>query len=185
MEAVLPLSMIADASDEASLVRRAQQGDAPAFELLYRRNVGRVHALCLRMAPTRARAEELTQEAFLRAWEKLGSFHGHSKFSSWLHRVAVNVIISDQRSRRQDHERLADAEKMSSDGLHAVTSHPGQRRDIESAIASLPLGARTVFVLHDIEGFHHEEIGNLTGTSAGNSKAQLHRARRLLREVLR
>lgn len=169
-------------------VRRAQAGDESAFEALYREHVGRVYAICLRMSGDARRAEELTQDAFVRAWERLGSFRGESAFSSWLYRIAVNVVLGTRRAegrRAHRHEiaaGLATAAEREEAG--AVERSPGTRLDLERAIAELPPGARTIFVLHDVEGYRHEEIARLTGLAPGTSKAQLHRARRLLREAL-
>lgn len=168
---------------ESGLVRRAQRGETGAFETLYRRNAGRVYALCLRMTADASRAEELTQDAFLRAWERLGSFRGESRFSTWLHGLTVNLVLGDRRTRSRRPKAEGDPgrlERMPG----AAAKAQGERRDLEKAIAALPEGARTVFVLHDIEGYRHDEIAAFTGVTAGTSKAQLHRARRLLREAL-
>ena len=169
-------------------VRRAQAGDESAFEALYREHVGRVYAICLRMSADARRAEELTQDAFVRAWERLGSFRGESAFSSWLYRIAVNVVLGARRAEgRRAHRQRAAAELSAAterEGHAAAERNPGTRLDLERAIAELPPGARTIFVLHDVEGYRHEEIARLTGLAPGTSKAQLHRARRLLREAL-
>lgn len=155
-----------------------------AFENLYRSHAARVYAVCLRMVADPARAEDLTQEAFVRAWEKLGSFRGKSAFATWLHRLTVNIVLGEIRSRgRRKDEGVATEE------LHAVPDprplrQPDAGIDLDRAIATLPAQARMVFVLHDVEGFHHHEIGRLMGIATGTSKAHLHRARRLLREVL-
>ncbi len=167
-----------------SLVARAARGDAGAFETLYRQNVGRVYALCMRMTANPALAEDLTQEAFIRAWEKLHTFRGKAAFSTWLHRVAANVVLSRRRSDARRTSRVVEQED--------VTYHPDPRDrtnrgpavDLETAIAALPEGARTIFVLYDIEGYQHAEIAEMTGLATGTSKAQLHRARKLLREAL-
>jgi RNA polymerase sigma-70 factor (ECF subfamily) len=167
-----------------ALVDRAQAGDARAFEVLYRRLVGRIYALCLRMARDAQRAEELTQDVFVRAWERLGSFRGESKFSTWLHRLAVNVVLQEGRSRgrRESREELTgDPEEY----LGRVREEfPGTRMDLERAIASLPEGARTVVVLRDIQGYKYEEIAQMQGVALGTVKAQIHRARKLMRERL-
>jgi len=174
-------------SREAELVRRAQAGDKIAFEQLYRDNVGRVYALCFRMAGTADLAEELAQDVFVRAWQKLGSFRGESAFSSWLHPLTVNVALSERRSRRRRVARVMttdDLTEFERPGPPARSDGPESGFDLERALATLPPGARAVFVLHDVEGYKHEEIARLTGVATGTSKAQLHRARRLLREVL-
>jgi RNA polymerase sigma-70 factor (ECF subfamily) len=169
---------------EKELVQRAQNGDVKAFEHLYRGHVGRVFALCLRMSGETGRAEELTQDVFLRTWEKLRSFRGESAFSSWLHRLAVNLVLGEKRSRTGKMERISVADPAPQDREAARPSKPWNRIDLEKAIASLPPGARTVFVLHDVEGYGHEEIAELTGMAPGTSKAQLHWARKALRERL-
>lgn len=151
--------------------------------MLYRENVGRVHALCLRMARDRAEADELTQETFVRVWERLGSFRGDSAFTTWLHRVTVNVVIAGLRSRGRWRERFAAAE-VEDFGAAVPAFSAGGDLDLERAIARLSPQARLVFLLHDVEGYQHGEIAELTGLAVGTSKAHLHRARRLLREDL-
>jgi RNA polymerase sigma-70 factor (ECF subfamily) len=165
-------------------VRAAQAGDPSAFRALYDAHVGRVHALCLRLAGDGALAEELTQDVFVRAWDQLGTFRGESTFSTWLHRVAVNEVMGRFRSRgrRGRHESAEDLELL--DPPPGSGAEAGRSMDLDQAIAGLPDGARRVFVLHDVEGYQHEEIAQMTGIAAGTSKAQLHRARRLLRERL-
>ncbi len=183
MEAVCEKPAVSIA-EIAPLVRRAQEGDVAAFEQLYRENVGRVYALCLRLSADAGRAEEFTQDVFIRAWEKLGSFRGESAFTSWLHRLTVNVVLSQRRSdgRRAAHEVTTD--DLSYFDSEAKASQPAVGIDLERAIEALPPGARTVFVLHDVEGYKHEEIAQLTGRAEGTCKALLHRARKLLREAL-
>jgi RNA polymerase sigma-70 factor, ECF subfamily len=182
--------MLADrpsTGEERSLdltVRRAQQGDTAAFEQLYHAQVGRVFALCLRMAGDRTRAEELTQDVFVRAWEKLGSFEGKSAFGTWLHRLAVNLVLGDRRSESVRVGRVFGTESPEQFETPGRGPDPGTGMDLERAIATLPPGARTVFVLHDVEGYRHEEIAAMQGSAVGTSKAQLHRARRLLRKAL-
>jgi RNA polymerase sigma-70 factor (ECF subfamily) len=170
--------------DQTRLVARAVRGDVSAFEELYRLNVGRVHALCLRMSGDPHLAEELVQEAFVRAWRKLGSFRGASAFSTWLHRVTVNVVLGHRRSADRREVRTAGRVEDTAAEWAAPTAHPGRTIDLERAISGLPEGARTVFILHDVEGFHHEEIAGMVGIAVGTSKAQLHRARKLLRKAL-
>ncbi len=161
----------------------AAQTDVTAFEQVYRENVGRVYALCLRLTADPARAEELTQDVFVKAWQKLDSFRGQSALSSWLHRIAVNTVFQSQRSEKRREARVTTTGDLTA--YEAGTGPPpGLRMDLESAIAGLPPGARSVFVLHDIEGYKHAEIAELTGQAVGTLKAQLHRARRLLREAL-
>lgn len=172
---------------EPSDAALAAGGDRRAFERLYRAHVGRVYALCVRMAGDRALAEELTQDAFVRAWEKLSSFRGDSSFGTWIHRVAVNVVINRLQAERRDRKRAATGWDEDEDvvaSLPARPTAPGERMDLEKAIAALPPGARRIFVLHDVEGYRHEEIAEQLGITSGGSKAQLHRARLLLREAL-
>lgn len=170
--------------EEAGLVADAAAGDVGAFEELYRRNQGRIYALCLRMSGNPEAAEELVQEAFVRAWQKLSTFRGRSAFSTWLHRVTVNVVLGHRRSSsRREARHLEAAEHAVPDNVVQM-NHPGRAIDLERAIGGLPDGARKVFVLHDVEGFRHDEISRLVGIAVGTSKAQLHRARRLLRKAL-
>lgn len=169
----------------ADEVRRAQSGDTAAFESLYRQNIGRIFALCRRLCGGDEKlAEEVTQDAFVRAWEKLDSFRGDAAFSTWLHRVAVNVALGDRRIR----VRRAAVETPLTEEREAITgtapSPVGARMDLESAIARLPERARTVFVLHEVEGYRHDEIADMADMAVGTSKAQLHRARKLLKEWL-
>jgi RNA polymerase sigma-70 factor (ECF subfamily) len=172
-------------SRETTLARQAARGDTGAFEELYRLNVRRVYALCFRVAGEPALAEELTQEVFVRAWQKIGSFRGESAFSTWLYPLAVNVALSERRSRMRRLSRVFAVE----DPTLLEKPHPARPGDLafdlERAMAELPPGARSVFVLHDVQGHRHEEIADMTGVAVGTSKAQLHRARKLLREALR
>lgn len=185
----LPLAKAPGAEREGpvsteTLVLQAQGGDTRAFEALYRRLVGRIFALCLRMSGDAQKAEELTQDVFVRAWERMESFRGDSKFTTWLHRLAVNVVLQAGRTkgRREARETLvADPEEY----LGRVTREmPGTRVDIERAIATLPEGARTVLVLRDIEGYKYDEIAEMQGVALGTVKAQIHRARKMMREKL-
>lgn len=173
-----------DLTDSHSDVRLAQQGDVQAFERLYRDHIGRVYALCLRLSGNPGRAEELAQDAFVRAWEKLGTFRGNSAFATWLYRLAVNVVYTAYRSDRRRDERVSSFDDMEALGTPAPPDKPRERMDLEAAIATLPSGARRIFVLHDMEGFQHNEIAEMEGIAIGTSKAQLHRARRMLQEVL-
>ncbi len=166
-----------------SLVVRAQAGDAVAFRQLYDENVNRVFAVCFRIVANTARAEELTQDAFVQAWQTLGSFKGESLFSSWLHRVAVNVVLMNMRSERRRTARVFSSDTFE-EYEEGTAPHTGTAMDLEQAIAQLPLQARTTFVLHDIDGYTHEEIAEQMGLAVGTSKAQLHRARTLLKEAL-
>ena len=172
---------------EKHWVDRARAGDRLAFEQLYRSHCDRIYALCWRMCGgDRALAEDMVQEAFIRAWNKLDLFRGDSKFGTWLHRLTVNVVLSDRRIRVKRLQR----EREFSGNLERVLVgdrdvFAGLRKDLEAAIAGLPERARTVLVLYDIEGYQHNEIAEMTGMAVGSSKAQLHRARKLVREVLK
>src|SRR5688572_17402657 len=173
-----------DPNDEVSVVRQAQARDMQAFERLYRRHVGRVHAICLRMTANVTRAEEMTQKAFLTVWEKLPHFRGESAFSSWLHRIAVNTVLADFRAEDRRRQRVFGTEDPAIFETAARAPNVGVRLDLEQAIAGLPPQARAVFVLHDVEGWRHDEIARELGVATGTSKAQLHRARKLLQEAL-
>lgn len=174
-----PSSSLAD-------LRAAQAGDGAAFERLYRANVGRVHALALRLTADRQRAEELVQDAFVRAWEKLGTFRGESSFHTWMHRLTVNVFLLSTRSRsRRDAREEGYAELPDAPYLaNGDVLGPEGRMDLEQAIARLPEGARTAFVLHELQGYSHDEIAALSGVAAATVRAQLFRARRRLMEAL-
>jgi RNA polymerase sigma-70 factor (ECF subfamily) len=162
----------------------AKNGDTAAFERVYHAHVPRVHGLARRMAGPEA-ADELTQDVFVRVWQKLGTFRGESSFGTWLHRLAVNVIVERFRTLGVARTRfLADSEA-ALDLAHApVRARPDLGMDLEVAIERLPPGARTIFVLHDMEGYRHEEIARMLSVSAGTSKSQLHRARHTLRATL-
>ena len=163
-------------------VTAAASGDRRAFERLYRAHVDRVFAICTRMLADRQLADEVTQDVFVRVWQKLPGFRGESAFRTWLHRVAVNVVQSHRQRASIHGARTADDDAFDVTPTRAV--FVGERLDLEAAIAGLPAGARRVFVLHDVEGFTHEEIGEQLGITSGGSKAQLHRARMLLRAAL-
>jgi RNA polymerase sigma-70 factor (ECF subfamily) len=169
---------------EWELVRRAQNGDRSSFERLYRMNAGIVYGLCLRMTRRPPEAEEMTQEVFVRAWEKLEAFQTPGHFSAWLKRVAVNLTISSRRTRARRGDPQPLFEDCDTPGSDRQAPAAGARLDLEKAIAALPDGARTVFVLHDIHGYRHHEIAEMTGSATGTTKAQLHRARKRLREYL-
>ena len=170
-------------------VAQAAAGDRGAFERLYRQHVNRVFSLCARMVADRTRAKELTQDVFVRAWEKLHLFRGESSFSTWLHRLTVNVVLNARKSEGRQRSRFEETDDESGgiDALPGVVGMPlapGDLLDLEAAVAKLPPGARRVFVLHDVEGYKHEEIAEMLGVTSGATKAQLHRARLLLREAL-
>jgi RNA polymerase sigma-70 factor (ECF subfamily) len=169
-----------------AVVRRAQAGDVDAFELVYRAHVSAIYALCRRMCGDDVEAKELVQDAFVRAWERLRSFRGQSSLGTWLHRLAVNVVLEKWRSAKRDALRMID----DPDGLELGASGSATPTDLDTAMdvkdatAKLPAGARIVFVLHDIEGYSHDEIATMTGIAAGTSRAQLFRARRALARML-
>jgi RNA polymerase sigma-70 factor, ECF subfamily len=171
--------------DPAATVREAQAGSVPAFERLYREHAPRVYALCLRLAADRVQAEELTQDVFVRAWQKLESFRGESAFGTWLHRLAVNEVLGRRRADGRRGARVMIAEDLTIFESARVPAQEGARLDLEAAVATLPEATRTVFVMHDVEGYTHEEIANLTGRAEGTCKTLLHRARKMLRERLR
>ena len=172
------------APDLADAVRRAQAGNADAFEAVYRANAARVYALCFRMTGDAGHARELMQDVFVRAWEGLGSFRGASAFGTWLHRLAVNVVLMDVRvAARRAEDQIADAGECAPLSLSSE-NRIAMRMDLDRAIAALPATARQVLVLFDIEGYEHREIAAMMGIAEGTSKAHLFRARRLLREKL-
>ena len=175
---------LAAADTETHDVLAAQGGDLGAFERLYRAHAGRVLALCARMTVDRNMAEDLTQETFVKAWRNLASFKGESAFGSWLHRVAANVVLDSARTRGRRLVRVASVEDADALMDFAPARDSASAMDLERAVAALPEGARTAFVLHDVHGFSHEEIARMAGQAVGTSKAQLHRARKLLREAL-
>src|SRR5947208_4636722 len=163
-------------------VALAAAGDASAFERIYRTHVARIHSLTRRMLGSHE-ADEVTQDIFVRTWQKLGQFRGDSQFSTWLHRLAVNVVIERRRSFAIQRERMSDDPA----ALDLVTVAPARADltvDFEAAIEQLPAGAREIFVLHDVEGYKHREIAVLLDITSGTSKRQLHRARMLLRRHL-
>jgi RNA polymerase sigma-70 factor, ECF subfamily len=164
------------------VVRRAQQGDVAAFESLYRAHSPQILALCRRMTGDERLARDLSQDAFVRAWERLPTFRGASTLGTWLHALAANVVITHLRGASRDALRM-----LSNDAtleISARTAHVDERLDLDSAVAKLPAGARTVFVLHDMHGYSHDEISQMTGIAPGTSRAQLWRARRALLRAL-
>jgi len=169
---------LAEVDLDALLVARARRGDTRAFEQLYRKHSGRIHALCLRLGGDRHLGEDLCQEAFVQAWRKLGDFRGEAAFGTWLYRIATNICLGQLR-RRSDWTMGEDAEAL--EALLPPQRGPGPEPiDLERAIAALPPRARAVLVLHDIEGLDHGEIAADLGIAVGTSKAQLHRARMAL-----
>jgi RNA polymerase sigma-70 factor (ECF subfamily) len=171
---------LADATDELSLVRDAQLGSQRAFETLYREHVGRIYALCLRLTGNVADADDSTQNTFIRAWQKLGSFRGSSAFGTWLYRIAVNESLSRQRQSAVQQPYLYLVES----STQHTASKEVQIDELEKAIMGLPDRARQVFVLMAVYGFSHPEVARMLGIATGTSKAQFHRARKLLAERL-
>lgn len=171
---------------DAALARSAAGGDTSAFEALYRRHAGRVHGVISRLVGhDRARAEDLTQDAFVRAWQALPAYRFESAFSTWLHRLAVNTALMDLRARRSRVQADEDEEALERVGGADSAGHgTALTLDLERAVATLPPRARAVLVLYDVEGWKHEEIAEALGMAVGSSKAQLHRARGLLRQRL-
>jgi RNA polymerase sigma factor (sigma-70 family) len=168
--------------DEAADVALAGKGDREAFGRLYRRHVGRIHGLAGRMAGAEA-ADDLTQEVFVRAWMKLNTFRAESRFGTWLYRVAINVIVECRRRGLNEWRQVDDDRAMRH--VPAAPADTPLAVDLAAAVGRLPDGARQVFVLHDVEGYKHHEIGKLVGIATGTSKWQLHRARMILRRHLR
>ena len=171
-------------SSDSELVRRAQDGDVAAFERLFLTYQGRIYALCLRMMSEPSRAEDLTQDTFVRAWQKLETFRGKSEFSTWLYRLAVNIVLADLRARGRWHDRLVEGEDSFAEQAAPPRRSSLEAIDLERAIAELPSRARLIFVLYDVEGYRHREVASLTGLAEGTSKAHLHQARKLLRKAL-
>jgi RNA polymerase sigma-70 factor, ECF subfamily len=179
--------------DEAGAIARARQGDETAFQALYDRHKRRVYSLCLRMTANTAEAEDLTQEAFLQLYRKIGTFRGESAFSTWLHRLSVNVVLMHLRKKNlpvvsleettQVGEEDAPKKDFGAEDLSLAGSI--DRLQLQKAVDNLPPGYRTIFVLHDIEGYEHNEIAGIVGCSIGNSKSQLHKARMKLRDLLK
>jgi len=163
-------------------VALAARGDQSAFERLYRTHVARIHSLTRRMLSSQE-ADEVTQDIFVRTWQKLGQFRGESAFSTWLHRLAINVVIERRRTYAIQRERMSDDPS----ALDLLTVKPARADltvDFEQAIEQLPPGAREIFVLHDVEGYKHREIAAMLDIATGTSKRQLHRARMLMRQHL-
>lgn len=184
---------IAPGLSEAEAIDRAKRGDAAAFEVLYALHKRRVYSLCLRMTSNVAEAEDLTQEAFLQLYRKIATFRGDSAFSTWLHRMTVNVVLMRLRKKGLPEVSLEETlEPQQEDGPRKdigarddALAGAIDRVNLERAIESLPPGYRIIFLLHDVEGYEHNEIAEMMGCSIGNSKSQLHKARMKLRDLLR
>ena len=174
---------VAAMSDEAALVARARGGDTRAFEVLYRQHVDRVYGLCLRMTGNVGEAEDCAQEAFIQAWSKLDRFRGDAAFGTWMHRIAVNAVLGRIRKSKREQDRIRVVAETASSP--ASIGDSAELRDLSDAVDRLPEGARHVFVLNAVYGFSHEESSDMLGIAVGTSKAQLHRARRLLAQQLK
>jgi RNA polymerase sigma-70 factor (ECF subfamily) len=181
------LELVVDsAAIESELVQKASKGDCQTFKQLFDKYVNRIYAFCLRIAADHQVAEELTQDVFVKAWEKLHTFRGDSQFSTWLHSIAVNEFLMFKRTQKRYFQKF-----VQTDNIHIYDSvsekneyHFNTNIDIENAISTLPEQARIVFILHDIHGYQHKEIAGIINIETGTSKAHLHRARKLLREEL-
>ena len=171
------------AAADAADAERAAAGDAESFERIYRRHSARIYSLALRMLGSEEDAADAAQEVFVRTWQKLGLFRGESAFGTWLHRLAINLILARRTGLKTRQARFGES---LDDGEFAARGRatPELRVDLDNAMRTLPGGAREVFVLHDVEGYKHEEIAGMLGLSVGTSKSQLHRARMALRREL-
>lgn len=169
--------------DETRWIRQARSGDSRAFEALYRLHADKVYGLCLRMTGNPSEAEDCAQEAFIQAWTKLDKFRGDSAFGTWMHRVAVNAVLGRMRKSRREQDRIRAVSEVAS--APESIGDSGGMEDLEQAINELPSGARHVFVLSAVYGYSHDETGDMLGIASGTSKAQLHRARRLLAQQLK
>ncbi len=179
-------------SNEAELIERAKLGDAQAFQALYDKHKRRVYSLCLRMTANTAEAEDLTQEAFLQLYRKIGTFRGESAFSTWLHRLSVNVVLMQLRKKslpvvslEETTQGEEDTPKKDFGAEDLALAGSIDRLQLQKAVDDLPPGYRMIFVLHDVEGYEHNEIATIVGCSIGNSKSQLHKARMKLRDLLK
>jgi RNA polymerase sigma-70 factor (ECF subfamily) len=181
----------AQGNAEAQAIAQAQQGDAAAFEHLYNAHKRRVYSLCMRMIGDAAEAEDLTQEAFLQLFRKIGTFRGEAAFSTWLHRLTVNLVLMKLRKKAlwtfsldDPGPDTEDARPMEIGSADSALIGSVDRLTLEKAVDALPPGYRIIFQLHDVEGYEHREIAGMIGCSVGNSKSQLHKARMKLREIL-
>ena len=177
---------------DSEVIRRAQEGDADAFATLFRAHKSRIYSVCLRMTNNAAEAEDLTQDAFLQVFRKIATFRGDSAFSTWLHRIAVNTVLMHFRKKSLTQVSL-DEPYSNSDGANIRREYGAKdnyltgcvdRVALSNAIKDLPQGYRTIFVLHEVEGYEHQEIAEMLGCSVGNSKSQLHKAKLRIRELL-
>ena len=178
--------VVDDSYNEAELIRNAQNGDGRGFKRLFDENVNRIYAFCLRMSANPQLAEEITQDVFVKAWENLHKFRGESKFTTWLHSIAVNEFLTQKRIEKRFMQRYTTTDDVLKYDRHGEKPevHFNTNIDIENAISSLPEQAKMVLILHDIEGYKHKEIAEMINIEVGTSKAHLHRARKILREEL-
>ncbi|AWL12637.1 RNA polymerase sigma factor CarQ [Saliniradius amylolyticus] len=165
---------------EQALIKACIDGDMSAYQQLYERHVGKVHALCWRLTGDKGMAEDATQEVFIQIWRKLGNFQGQSRFSTWLHSVTSNVCISYMRKQKGWLGRIFNIED--TDAANEPAPAQTHEIDLDALVSRLPERARVVFVLHAIEGYRHEEVAKMTGMAVGSSKAQFHRAKQMLKE---
>ncbi len=179
-----PQNVCTLADSEIELIALASAGDQEAFERLYQKHLGRVYAICLRMTANESAAEELTQKTFIKIWETLPGFRGDGAFGGWVARIAVNTVLIELRSTKRRQARVFAAPDIFRYDVGACDFDAAEMHDLEKAIFNLPPQARQIFVLHDIEGYKHREIADMLNIASGTSKAQLHRARNLLREAL-
>ena len=187
-----PATKTGNEFNEAEAIERAKVGDAQAFQALYDKHKRRVYSLCLRMTANTAEAEDLTQEAFLQLYRKIATFRGESAFSTWLHRLSVNVVLMHLRKKslpvvslEETTQGEDDTPKKDFGAEDLALAGSIDRLQLQRAVDDLPPGYRTIFVLHDVEGYEHNEIATIVGCSIGNSKSQLHKARMKLRDLLK
>jgi len=190
----VPVLMAKTASDvklmaDFELAQAAAKGDMPSFEEIYNRHHRRVYSICLRMLQSTSEAEDLTQDVFIQLYRKIGSFRGDSAFTTWLHRMTVNQVLMHFRKRTVKFEKTTE-EGETPDQMVPGTIDPNKMQIVDkialdNAIAQLPAGYKNVFVLHDVEGFEHEEVARILGCSVGTSKSQLHKARLKLQKLLK
>lgn len=185
---VAPAAQFDESSPDLDLCRLAADGNVAAFEIVYQRYHRRTYSLCLRMTSSQTEAEDLTQEVFIQLFRKIGSFRGDSAFSTWLHRMTVNQVLMHFRRRSVKNEKTSETGDMPEQTVTG-SADPGKMQIVDrialrNAIAELPNGYRKVFLLHDVEGFEHEEVARALGISVGTSKSQLHKARLKLRGLL-
>ncbi len=183
-----PLATFDEQTPDLDLCKLAETGNIPAFELLYQRYHRRTYSLCFRMTSSPTEAEDLTQEVFIQLFRKIGSFRGDSAFSTWLHRLTVNQVLMHFRRRSFKNEKVSDDGEVPEQTV-AGSGNPNQMQVIDrialkNAVAELPKGYKNVFLLHDVEGYEHEEVARRLGISVGTSKSQLHKARLKLRGLL-